>query len=244
MSAIRLRIYKTRDIQMSMVPSVFPEIDGLDMYASMTPAREVGGDLYNFLRKGNKLYFCIGDVSGKGVPASLFMTLATRGFLTLASTGRKPAEIATRMNAELSNNNEMGMFVTMFICMYDLKQGRLEYCNAGHNPPIIGNAEGQYTFLDVKNANAPTGLWPELEYVGEEMDLPGGSMMLLYTDGLNEAENRQQEQYGEDRIIQLITSLSASSCRDIVEALKADTDRFRDGAEQNDDLTLLAFSPC
>ena len=231
-----------RDIQMSMVPSVFPEIDGLDMYASMTPAREVGGDLYNFLRKGNKLYFCIGDVSGKGVPASLFMTLATRGFLTLASTERKPAEIATRMNAELSNNNEMGMFVTMFICMYDLKQGRLEYCNAGHNPPIIGNPEGQYTFLDVKETNAPIGLWPDLEYVGEEMDLPVDSMMLLYTDGLNEAENRQQEQYGDDRIVELLTSLPASSCRDIVEALKADTDRFRDGAEPNDDLTLLAFS--
>ena len=230
-----------RDIQMSMVPSVFPEIDGLDMYASMTPAREVGGDLYNFLRKGDKLYFCIGDVSGKGVPASLFMTLATHGFLSLASTGRKPAEIATRMNAELSINNEMGMFVTMFICMYDLKQGRLEYCNAGHNPPIIGNAEGQYAFLDVKEANAPIGLWPDLEYVGEEMDLPSGSMMLLYTDGLNEAENCQQEQYGEDRIIQLVTSLSASSSRDIIEALKADTDRFRDGAEQNDDLTMLAF---
>ena len=101
--------------------------------------------------------------------------------------------------------------------------------------------EGRYTFLDVKEANAPIGLWPELEYVGEEMDLPSGSMMLLYTDGLNEAENRLQEQYGEDRIIQLVTSLSASSSRDIIEALKADTDRFRDGAEQNDDLTMLAF---
>ena len=231
-----------RDIQMSMVPSVFPEIDGLDMYASMTPAKEVGGDLYNYLRKGDKLYFCIGDVSGKGVPASLFMTLATHGFLSLASTGRNPAEIATRMNSELSINNEMGMFVTMFICRLDLKLQRLEYCNAGHNPPIIGNAEGQYAFLDVKEANAPIGLWPELEYVGEEMDLPSGSMMLLYTDGLNEAENRQQEQYGEERIIQLMTSLSTSSCRDIVEALKADIDQFRDGAEQNDDLTILAFS--
>ena len=210
------------------------------MYASMTPAKEVGGDLYNFLRKGNKLYFCIGDVSGKGVPASLFMTLATHGFLSLASTGRTPAEIATRLNAELSENNEMGMFVTMFICMYDLKQGRLEYCNAGHNPPIIGNAEGQYAFLDVKEANAPIGLWPDLEYVGEEMDLPGGSMMLLYTDGLNEAENRQQEQYGEDRIIQLMTSHASQSMRDMVEALKADADEFRDGAEQNDDLTMLA----
>ncbi len=182
-----------RDIQMSMVPSVFPNVEGLDMYASMTPAKEVGGDLYNFLWKGDMLYFCIGDVSGKGVPASLFMTLATRGFLSLASTGKTPAEIATRLNVELSDNNEMGMFVTMFICMYDLKQGRVEYCNAGHNPPVIGNAEGQYAFLDVKEANAPIGLWPDLEYVGEEMDLPSGGIMLLYTDGLNEAENRQQE---------------------------------------------------
>ena len=230
-----------RDIQMSMVPSVFPEIDGLDMFAAMTPAKEVGGDLYNFLLNGQRLYFCIGDVSGKGVPASLFMTLATHGFLSLASTGRTPAEIATRMNAELSINNEMGMFVTMFICMYDLKQGRIEYCNAGHNPPIIGNAQGQYNFLDVKETNAPIGLWPDLEYVGEELDLPSGSMMLLYTDGLNEAENRQQEQYGEERIIQLMTSHPAQTMRDMVEALKADVDRFRDGAEQNDDLTLLAF---
>ena len=131
--------------------------------------------------------------------------------------------------------------VTMFICMYDLKQGRIEYCNAGHNPPVIGNAEGQYAFLDVKEANAPIGLWPDLEYVGEEMDLPSGGIMLLYTDGLNEAENRQQEQYGEDRIIQLMTSHASLSMRDIIEALKADTDQFRDGAEQNDDLTMLAF---
>jgi serine phosphatase RsbU (regulator of sigma subunit) len=230
-----------RDIQMSMVPSMFPSVEGLDMYASMTPAKEVGGDLYNFLLNGQRLYFCIGDVSGKGVPASLFMTLATHGFLSLASTGRTPAEIATRMNAELSINNEMGMFVTMFICMYDLKQGRIEYCNAGHNPPIIGNAQGQYNFLDVKETNAPIGLWPDLEYVGEELDLPSGSMVLLYTDGLNEAENRQQEQYGEERIIQLMTSHPAQSMRDMVEALKADVDRFRDGAEQNDDLTMLAF---
>ncbi|MCR5158289.1 MAG: serine/threonine-protein phosphatase [Prevotella sp.] len=230
-----------RDIQMSMVPHVFPTVEGIDMYASMIPAKEVGGDLYNFLQKGDRFYFCIGDVSGKGVPASLFMTLATRGFLTLASTGRRPAEIATRMNAELSMNNEMGMFVTMFICMYDLKQGRMEYCNAGHNPPVIGNAEGQYAFLDVKEVNAPIGLWPGLEYVGGELDPFNDSMMLLYTDGLNEAENRRQEQYGEERIIQLMTSHASLSMHDMIEALKADTDQFRDGAAQNDDLTMLAF---
>ena len=230
-----------RDIQMSMVSKVFPSMEGIDMYASMTPAKEVGGDLYNFLWKDDKFYFCIGDVSGKGVPASLFMTLATRGFRTLASMGRKPAEIATRMNAELSDNNDMGMFVTMFICMYDLKQGRLEYCNAGHNPPVISNAEGQYALLDIKETNAPIGLWPDLEYVGEEINLFKDSMMLLYTDGLNEAENRQQEQYGEDRIIQLMTSNASQSMRGMVEALKADVDLFRDGAEQNDDLTMFAF---
>jgi serine phosphatase RsbU (regulator of sigma subunit) len=128
------------------------------------------------------------------------------------------------------------MFVTMFICRLDLKTLQLEYCNAGHNPPIISNADGQFSFLDVL-PNAPIGLWPGLEYEGEEMELQSNQRLLLYTDGLNEAENRQQEQYGEDRIIKLLTSLSASSCRDIVEALKADTDKFRDGAEQNDDLT-------
>jgi serine phosphatase RsbU (regulator of sigma subunit) len=230
-----------RNIQMSMVPSVFPEIDGLDMYAAMTPAKEVGGDMYSHLILDDKLYFCIGDVSGKGVPASLFMAMATHGFRTLALMGKTPAEIATKLNTELNENNEEGMFITMFICRLDLKLGRLEYCNAGHNPPLIGNADGQYAFLDVL-PNAPIGLWPGLAFEGEEMEYGNNRKMLLYTDGLNEAENRQQEQYGEDRIVELLTSLSASSSRDIVEALRADTDRFRDGAEPNDDLTLLAFS--
>ena len=113
--------------------------------------------------------------------------------------------------------------------------------NAGHNPPVVGNAEGQYAFLDIKEANVPIGICPDLEYQGEEIDLPAGSMMLLYTDGLTEAENRQKKLYGEDRIIQLMASHASQSSRDMVEALKADVDQFRDGAEQNDDLTMLAF---
>ena len=229
-----------RNIQMSMLPSVFPEIDGLDMFASMTPAKEVGGDMYNFIREGDKLYFCIGDVSGKGVPASLFMAIVTRGFRTLALMGKSPAEIATRLNSELTENNDEGMFVTMFICRLDLKTLQLEYCNAGHNPPIISDADDQFSFLEVQ-PNAPIGLWPGLEFEGEEMQLQSNQRLLLYTDGLNEAENCQQEQYGEDRIIQLLTSHSSSNCHDIIEALKSDTDLFRDGAEQNDDLTMLAI---
>lgn len=229
------------NIQMSMIPQVFPTKEELDMYASMTPAKEVGGDLYNYLVKGDKLYFCIGDVSGKGVPAALFMTIATRGFRSLALMGKSPAEIATRLNLELSENNETGMFVTMFICMFDMKLGRMEYCNAGHNPPVIGNADGQFTFLDVEQTNAPIGLWPELEFKGEEINYFHNRLMLLYTDGLNEAENQKQEQYGEDRIIEQITSHATQNAQEIVEALKADTNLFRDGAEQNDDLTILAF---
>ena len=230
-----------RDIQMSMIPDVFPQKEGLDMYASMITAKEVGGDLYNYFLKDNKLYFCIGDVSGKGVPASLFMTIATRGFRTLAAMGKSPAEIATRMNLELSENNEAAMFVTMFICMFDMKLGRLEYCNAGHNPPIIGNADGQLSLLDVEETNAPIGLWPELDFKGEEIDFFHNRLILLYTDGLNEAENQQQEQYGEDRIIELVKSHYTNNTHDIIEALNADVNLFRNGAERNDDLTILAF---
>lgn len=230
-----------RDIQMSMIPDVFPQKEGLDMYASMITAKEVGGDLYNYFLKDNKLYFCIGDVSGKGVPASLFMTIATRGFRTLAAMGKSPAEIATRMNLELSENNEAAMFVTMFICMFDMKLGRLEYCNAGHNPPIIGNADGQLSLLDVEETNAPIGLWPELDFKGEEIDFFHNRLILLYTDGLNEAENQQQEQYGEDRIIELVKSHYTHNTHDIIEALNADVNLFRNGAERNDDLTILAF---
>jgi serine phosphatase RsbU (regulator of sigma subunit) len=229
-----------RDIQMSMVPSVFPDVEGLSMYASMTPAKEVGGDLYSYLQQGNKLYFCIGDVSGKGVPASLFMAQATRLFRTLASQAMKPAEILTHMNAELAEDNEQGMFVTMIICLLDLKSGRLEFSNAGHNPPVIGTANNQFSFLDMQ-PNAPVGLWPELEYEGETIDDISNKLLLLYTDGLNEAENQQQEQYGEDRIIRLLTTRFSNNTHDIVEALETDVNNFREGAEPNDDLTMLAL---
>jgi len=230
-----------RDIQMSMVPSTFPQCEGLDMYALMTPAREVGGDLYSYLQKDDVLYFCIGDVSGKGVPASLFMTQATRLFRTLASQDMAPAEIATSMNAELAEENEQGMFVTMFICRLNMKLHLLEYCNAGHNPPVLGNRDGQFSFLEME-ANAPIGLWPGLEYVGETIEYFKDRMLLLYTDGLNEAENRQQEQFGEDRIIEILTSKSSSNAQGIIEALQTEVARFRDGAEPNDDLTMLCLN--
>ena len=252
-----------RDIQMSMVPSTFPQREGLDMYASMTPAREVGGDLYSYLHKDDVLYFCVGDVSGKGVPASLFMTQATRLFRTLASQDMAPAEIATRMNAELAEENEQGMFVTMFICRLSMKRGLLEYCNAGHNPPVIiehsslniehsaahqevaaNNVQSSIfnvQFLDMKETNAPIGLWPGLEYEGEAIEYFKDRLLLLYTDGLSEAENLRQEQFGEDRIINILTSRPSGTAQAIIEALETEVASFRDGAEPNDDLTMLCL---
>ena len=187
-----------RDIQMSMVPSTFPEREGLDMYASMTTAKEVGGDLYDYVLNGSRLYFAVGDVSGKGVPSSLFMAQATRLFMTLAKQDMMPAEICTRMNDALSgDDNESGMFVTLFIGLLNLTTGHLDFCNAGHNPPVIGGGANHGDFLEILS-NAPIGLWSGLDYEGEEIDTIKGRPLFVYTDGLNEAENPQQEQFGEE----------------------------------------------
>ena len=226
-----------RDIQMSMVPNMSPDREGLDLYASMTPAKEVGGDLYGYLLIGDNLYFCVGDVSGKGVPASLFMAQATRLFRTLASQGMKPAEIATRMNAALAVDNEQGMFVTMFLGLADLNTGVLEYCNAGHNPPVI---LPQAEFLEML-PNAPIGLWPDLEFEGERLENIKGHGIFIYTDGLNEAENPNQEQFGDDRLLDTLKNTKFESARQAVESLKADIEAFRDGADPNDDLTMLGL---
>jgi serine phosphatase RsbU (regulator of sigma subunit) len=230
-----------RDIQMSMVPSTFPEREGLDMYASMTPAKEVGGDLYGYVMQGDRLYFALGDVSGKGVPASLFMAQATRLFMTLAKQGMMPVEICTRMNDALSGeDNESGMFVTLFLGLVDLTTGHLDFCNAGHNPPVIGGGENNADFLEMQ-PNAPIGLWPGLEYEGEEIDSIKGRPLFIYTDGLNEAENRQQEQFGDDRLLDILRHTQFDTAQQVIDTLKAEVEQHRDGAEPNDDLTMMCI---
>lgn len=230
-----------RDIQMSMVPSAFPNREELDMYAWMSPAREVGGDLYGYVLNGDLLYFCVGDVSGKGVPASLFMAQVTRLFQTLAKQGMQPAEICTRINDALSGeDNENGMFVTFFLGVIDLKTGHLSFCNAGHNPPVIGGSPSHGDFLQMES-NAPFGLWPGLQYVGEEIENIKGRALLLYTDGLNEAENQQQQQFGEERLLSILRDTRFESSQQVVETLAAEVERHRKGAEPNDDLTIMCI---
>jgi serine phosphatase RsbU (regulator of sigma subunit) len=227
-----------RDIQRSMVPSTFPDRPDLDIYASMTPAKEVGGDLYGYLLQDDKLYFVLGDVSGKGVPASLFMAQATRLFRTLAAQQMMPAEICTRINDALSGeDNEAGMFVTMFMGLVDLKTGHLDFCNAGHNPPVLVES-GKAAFIEML-PNAPIGLWPGMQYEGEElqsiMDMP----LFVYSDGLNEAENRQQEQFSDERLVEILEKTPFESSKQMIELLSTEVEKHRDGAEPNDDLTML-----
>ena len=228
-----------RNIQMSMVPSQFPDYEGLDMYASMTPAKEVGGDLYGYVLIGDKLYFALGDVSGKGVPASLFMAQATRLFRTLAAQQMMPAEICTHMNDALSGeDNESGMFVTFWLGLVDLKTGHLDFCNAGHNPPVIGGGEHHAEFLEMI-PNTPIGLWPGMEYEGEAIETIKGRPLFIYTDGLNEAENRQQDQFGDDRLLEILRTSHFDTAQHVIDILSAAVEQHRNGAEPNDDLTMM-----
>ena len=225
-----------RNIQMSMVPGEFPERDGLDMYAEMTPAKEVGGDLYGYILQGDQLYFCVGDVSGKGVPASLFMAQSARLFRTLATEGMMPADIAFRMNNELSEGNDSFMFVTMFIGLLHLDTGRLDYCNCGHNAPFV---DGQ--FLEMQHVNQIIGIEENATFLGETIDDFRGKQLLIYTDGLNEAENLQQELLGDDRLLQVMSTAGSLDSHQVIAKLKKVVEEHRAGADPNDDLTLMCL---
>ena len=225
-----------RDIQRAIVPSTFPSQQGIDLYAYMKPAKEVGGDLYDYLVQEDHVYICLGDVSGKGIPAALFMTQVVRLFRAIAKQRHSPATIATRINTELTENNEQGMFVTMFIGRICLSTGQLDFCNAGHNPPLLGD-----DFLDMKETNAPIGLWPGLEYVGEQVDNIKGKLLFVYSDGLNEAENQEQEQFGEERLVEVVHNMATRPVQEIIEHLTAEVERHRNGAAPNDDLTMMGI---
>ena len=215
-----------REIQMGMVPRLFPQHDHIDIYGILKPAKEVGGDLYDFFIQDNKLYFCIGDVSGKGIPASLFMSVIVNLFRMVAKDGYPPDYIATQLNETVSENNENGMFCTMFIGEIDMQSGKLLYCNAGHNPPVM---------------MAPIGLWPGLEFVGEEIENIKGRPLLLYTDGLSEAEDGEQLQFGDDQILDIIASHPFEGARQMVDRLSESVKQHVGDAPQSDDLTMLCI---
>jgi sigma-B regulation protein RsbU (phosphoserine phosphatase) len=239
-ASIEKELKVASEIQMSMVPRMFPAFPNrkdIDLYASISPAKEVGGDLYDFFIQDEKLNFCVGDVSGKGIPASLFMAVTRNLFRVVAQQGHAPVEIANQINTILSKDNDQAMFVTMFIGKVDLRTGHLEYCDCGHNAPVI---DGQ--FLDMKYHNRPIGLIEDMPFYGESIENIKGKQILLYTDGLNEAENSDQEILGNERLIELMQDVQDMAARQVVDMLVAAVEEHRAGAEQNDDLTLLCLT--
>ncbi len=223
-----------REIQKLMLPHVFPKRKDVDIYAMMTPAREVGGDFYGYVLIDDLLYFCVGDVSGKGVPAALYMAQVTRMFRTLVDGKLMPNIIADRLNRVLSEDNEQGMFVTMFIGLINLKTGHMEFCNAGHTPPLL---DGEYMKME---SNAPIGLWPELEFEGEEVENMRGKTLFVYTDGINEAENINREQFGDDRL-QALLQQDLGDARQTSETIHRAVEEFVGDADPSDDLTKLCI---
>ena len=229
-----------RDIQMSMIPTSFlsaPEWTDVDMSGLVVPAKEVGGDLYDFYERDGRLFFCIGDVSGKGVPAALVMS-ATRGLFRSASAHEKsPQRIVSVMNEAMMDTNENNMFVTCFLGVLDLATGHLRYCNAGHNAPVRLHA-GAAAFLDVV-PNLPLGVEPGMQFEEQETDLAVGEGLFLYTDGLTEAENADHALFGEDRLLENALRLGGEKADVMVKSMAAAVQAHSRGCDPSDDLTML-----
>ena len=234
-SAIESELAIARNIQMSMLPkadSAHPL--PLDIYASLTPAKAVGGDLYDYFLQDGRLYFCIGDVSGKGVPAALVMATARSAFRLLAESESEPVRIVSRMNETLARDNDLNFFITFFVGVLDLATGRLQYCNAGHKAPYVN---GKPLPLE---RHLPVGAISDWPYTGKEIVLAPDTTLFLYTDGLNEAENAQQQMFGKERIKEILQS-SSSDPRTLIERMTQAVADFVGDTEQSDDLTMLAL---
>lgn len=230
-----------RNIQQGMLPRTFPPFPDrrdLDLYASMVPAREVGGDLYDYFIQDGKLYFCIGDVSGKGVPASLVMATAMNLFRVVGRQNLPPAEIARQINETLAEGNEQLMFVTMFIGALDLANGVLDFCCCGHNPPVLLSCDGEARFLGCL-ANTSIGVVPGYAFEGEQLEL-GSTPLFLYTDGVTEAEGPEHEQFGEGRLIAALNGRFEGAEAAVKVVTEAVGVHVR-GAVASDDMTMLCL---
>lgn len=228
-------------IQMGMIPKTFPPFpdrSDVDIYAMMRPAREVGGDLYDYFIKKEKLYFIIGDVSGKGVPASLFMAVIRSLFRSVAYQKDTPSEIVSHMNKSVMDTNQQDMFVTLFVGILDLTSGELQFCDAGHNPFVL-ITDSDSSFMKMC-PNLPVAVIGDYPYITERIHL-GQTTLLFYTDGLTEAENELQEFYGDERLLRAATHLKGKTPTEITHEITASVESFVGPAEQSDDLTILTI---
>jgi sigma-B regulation protein RsbU (phosphoserine phosphatase) len=243
-AAIEQELKTAHDIQMAMLPKIFPpfpERDDIDIYGQLTPAKDVGGDLFDFFILDEKLYFCIGDVSGKGVPASLVMAVTRSLFRNVAAHTSEPDRIAAALNEVLSEGNETNMFVTAFVGILDLGNGQMRYCNAGHDAPLL---VGQGVGMVPCDANLPLGVMPGYRYTLQELTIERGTTIFLYTDGLNEAEDADHVQFGIQRVQNVAERLLEAGKNQpvtMVKQMAEEVHNFVGEAEQSDDLTMLAI---
>lgn len=233
-----------RSIQESAMPNEFPPFPGrneFDLFAIMEPAKTIGGDFYDFfLLDERRLAFLIADVSGKGIPAAMFMMKAKAIVKSVAQTQNEACDILTLSNNILSENNEENMFVTLWLGILDVETGYVSFANAGHCAPIIRRADGKCDYLRFRSG-LMLGTMPGIRYKKREMKIEPGDAIFLYTDGITEAERSLDVFYGEERLLNVLRNRGANTASGICDAVKGDVVRFVYGASQSDDLTMLAL---
>ena len=228
-----------KQIQLSALPANFPEDEDFGIYAQMIAAKEVGGDFYDFYKLSNStVAFLAADVSGKGIPAAMFMMTAKTIIKDLAESGMAVNDIFTKANEKLCENNESGMFVTAWMGILDLKTGNLQFANAGHNPPLLKRADGSFEYLKTRAGLVLAGM-EGVRYRATESALAPGDRLFLYTDGVPEATNADNKLYGEERLLEFMNQKSIVEAKELLPALKANIDEFVGDAPQFDDITML-----
>jgi len=251
-ASIESELKIAHNIQISMLPKVFPAFPDrtdIDVYGELTPAKAVGGDLFDFFLRDEKLFFCIGDVSGKGIPASMVMAMNISLFRNIAAHSDEPSVIVSSLNEAMVQNNEANMFVTVFVGVLDLTDGTLRYCNAGHNAPLIiekNSIPQQGNCIHILNTtpNLPVGVMSGFQYEAQKTMVNKGELLFLYTDGLTEAENAKHLLFGEERMnsvaVETLTLIDTTP-KAIIDHMTAAIKEFVDKAEQSDDLTMMAI---
>ena len=230
-----------KQIQLSALPTNFSHGADYKIFAQMIAAKEVGGDFYDFYKLNkNMVAFLVADVSGKGIPAAMFMMTAKTIIKDLAESGMPVNEIFNKANQKLCENNESGMFVTAWMGIVDITTGKMQFANAGHNPPIVKRANGVFERLKTRPGLVLAGM-EGVQYRAEELTLGEGDRLFLYTDGVTEATNTDNQLYGEDRLLAFMNKNLDLEATELLPKLKANIDEFVDGAPQFDDITTLLF---
>jgi serine phosphatase RsbU (regulator of sigma subunit)/anti-sigma regulatory factor (Ser/Thr protein kinase) len=230
-----------QEIQASMLPSVFPVRKEFEIFAMMDPAKEVGGDFYDFFFVDEKrLCFVIGDVSGKGVPAALFMAICKTLIKTEAKQGMSTDEVLSVVNSIICQDNQTCLFVTVFLAILDLETGEVEFSNGGHNPPLVCSSSSCYDYMKMA-CGFVVGVMENFKTANERMRLKPGDTIFLYTDGVTEAMDPDRKQYGEDRLKQALSRLKGSDIKGLINTMRQEVLEFVRQEPQSDDITMLAI---